>query len=202
MHPCALVLDYGARLSLDEFATEFRRAWSGLQERFLKLECWQAYQEQPHNRSQQAFQRGEIERARSLLREEAETNSRRLYQDIRERKLDYTRIRLVKEPLTEYLAYEMMSYQIRADMGESIAVLRIDRDVQLPNAEFFDFLLFDRRIALVHDYGRGDVGVQTGGWLVRNVETLATLERTALTARRRSVPLHMYISAGNDRGAY
>ena len=193
MHPSQRVLAHGKRLSLEEFATNFRDAWSRLQSRFLKLECWQAYQEQPHNVSQQAFQRGETDRARALLRQEAEKD-RRLYQDIEERGFDYARIRVVQEPLTDYLAYEMMSYRIRASMGETIVIRVVDGDLRLPNEELFDLLLFDRHTALVHDYGLGEVGAQTGGWLVGDEPTIDYLEEIALSARRHAVPLERFAS--------
>lgn len=192
MHTLQAVVDRGTRLTLDEFSAEFSRAWSRLRSRFLKLECWQVYQEQEVNQSQQAFQRGEIDRARELLRQEAEAD-RALYDDVRTRRIDYSRIRLVREPLTDYLRYEMMSYRIRAAMGEVIDVVVLEPEATLPSDQFFDFLLFDRHAALVHDYGVGDVGAQTGGWLVHDDETLESLERTALALRRRSTPLRRYV---------
>lgn len=194
MYPSAPVIEHGTPLTLDEFSSEFHRAWSRLRSRFLKLECWQAYQELESNRSQQAYRQGHLERARTLLREEAE-GDRPLYEDIRARRLDYARVRVVQEPLTDYLRYEMLSYQLRAEMGEAIVVVTVDRDVDLPSQEFFDFLLFDRHTALVHDYGTGPVGAQTGGWLVNEASVLETLERTVLSLRQRSVPVLRYLSA-------
>lgn len=194
MHPSQLVLDHGQRLTLGEFAGEFRQAWSRLRSRFLKLECWQSYQEQPDKLSQRAFRRGDIEQATALLRREAEKD-RALYQDVQARGLDYTRIRVLQEPLTNYLAYETVSYRIRASMGESIVVAVVDNSLQLPNADLFDFLLFDRHTALVHDYGTGSTGVQAGGWIVRDNTTIVALEQTALSVRRDAVPLDQYLDA-------
>ena len=34
-----------SRLTLDEFQSWFSDAWSKVDSRFLKLECWQSYQE-------------------------------------------------------------------------------------------------------------------------------------------------------------
>jgi|ADGO01.1.fsa_nt_gi hypothetical protein len=194
MHPSPMVLNHGKRLSIEEFGASFREAWSRSRSRILKLECWQAYQEQPHNVSQRAYQRGDIEEARALLAQEAEKD-RPLYQDIAARGLDYARIRVVQEPLTDYLAYEAMSYRIRASMGESIFIVVVDDRIRLPNAELFDLLLFDRHTALVHDYGLGEVGAQTGGWLVRDEQTIKLLEESALSARSRAVPLAQYVAS-------
>lgn len=183
----------GERLNLDEFRAAFLDAWSGVRTRFHKVECWQSYQELDGNRSQEAFRRGELDRALHLLRLEADAD-RRLYADVRKRNVDYSRIRLVQEPRTDYLAYELMSYQVRAALGEVIEIVTMDAAVTLPNAELFDFLLFDRHAALVHDYGSGTVGEQVGGWLVRDGETLRALEATALDLRRWSIPLRRYLA--------
>lgn len=88
-----------------------------------------------------------------------------------------------------------MSYRIRASMGETIVIRVVDSDLRLPNEELFDFLLFDRHTALVHDYGLGEVGTQTGGWLVRDEPTIDYLEETVLSARRHAVPLERFASS-------
>lgn len=187
----------GVRLTLEEFGTEFSHAWSRLAERFLKVECWQAYQELPDNRSQEAFLRGDVERAVALLRDEARSDEP-LYRDVRDRGLDYARIRMVQEPLSEYLRYEILSYRIREALGEPIVVVRVDPGTVLPNDEFFDFLLFDQQTALIHDYGDGPVGAQTGGWLIQDRATIQALEETALALRARAIPLHRYLSHVTD----
>lgn len=186
-------------LTLDQFLAEFRTAWSRLRSRFLKLETWQSYQELAANVSQEAFRQGNLDRVRRLLRAEAE-GDRPLYQDVKQRGLDYARIRLIKEPLTDYLRYELMSYQIRAEMGEPIVVVRTDPATPLPNADLFDLLLFDRETALVHDYGTAGVGAQTGGWLVRDREIIEELERRVLALREQAVPLHRYVAESRSPG--
>lgn len=192
MHPSPKVVDRGTPLTLDQFQSEFQQAWSSLRSRFLKVECWQSYQELATNRSQEHYRKGDLGRARELLREEAE-GDRPLYEDVSKRGLDFARIRVVKEPLTDYLRYELMSYQIRTEMGENVVVVTADPEVQLPNSELFDLLLFDRDVALVHDYGTADVGSQTGGWLVRDPALIDELEHNALALRERSIPLRRYL---------
>jgi hypothetical protein len=117
MHPPAWALANSTRLDLDEFGVAFASAWSRLQSRFLKLESWQRYQESEDNQSQTAYDRGDIDSALELLRREAEMD-RPLYEDVRNRGIEYARVRLVQEPLTPYLEYELLSYRIRADLGE------------------------------------------------------------------------------------
>ncbi len=197
MQPYRWVVENGTRVDLDGFASAFSRAWSELTSRFLKVECWQSYREGETNASQDAYERGDLRRARELLEKEAEAD-RPLYADVRERGLDFARIRVVREPLTDYLRYELMSYRIRAEMGENIEVVRADPGMPLPNEEIFDFLLFDRSIALVHDYGQGRTGAQTGGWLVRDAHVLRELEDRAVALRDGAAPLGRFL-AETDR---
>lgn len=182
------------RLGVDEFKSQFSDAWSELAGRFLKLECWQEYQEIDASESQDAYNRGDIVAARSLLRKEAEAD-RELYADIRERRIDYARIRLIQEPLTSYLAYELMAYEIRAAMGENIEVVRIDAAVRLPSDEYFDFLLLDQHTALIHDYGTGEVGRQVGGWVTHDADVITSLEERASELRRSAIPLSHFLAA-------
>jgi|HubBroStandDraft_4_1064222.scaffolds.fasta_scaffold589155_2 hypothetical protein len=193
MIPPGWALKDSRRLDIDEFQSQFSAAWSSLAERFLKLECWQAYQEIAASGSQAAYNRGEIIAAQVLLREEAEAD-RPLYEDIKERGVDYARIRLIQEPLTSYLTYELVAYEIRAAMGENIEVVRYDASAALPSEEYFDFLLFDRKTALIHDYGAGEVGCQVGGWVTHDAGVIASLDERASQLRRSATPLPRFLA--------
>lgn len=193
MLPPEWVLEGGKRLDLSGFAGAFADAWSTVGTRFLKLECWQAYRELAANESQAAFDRGDVETAQALLRSEAEAD-RPLYEDVRRRGIEYARVRLVQEPLSRYLDYEMLSYRVRAEMGENIEVVRCEPARRLPDEESFDVLLFDRDTALIHDYGTGATGVQTGGWLTRDPEVVRFVEERIAALRRRAVPLRDFLA--------
>jgi hypothetical protein len=184
MCPPQWVHENAERLSLDEFVSLFSSTWERIESRFLKVECWQSYHEIAASASQKAYKRGDNTMAKELLRQEAELD-KPLYQDVVARGIEYARIRLVQLPLTNYLKYELLAYQIRIDMGETIEFVRCDSRLRLPNTDFFDFLLFDRHTALIHDYGK--VGRQAGGWVSRDPNVLTALERTALTLRAKSV---------------
>jgi hypothetical protein len=71
MTPPEALLSGCTRLSLDAFSAEFAAAWSRLERRFLKVECWQEYQEIEAAASQEAYDRGDVALARELLRSEA-----------------------------------------------------------------------------------------------------------------------------------
>jgi Family of unknown function (DUF6879) len=192
MRPPQWYLDSSRRLSLDEFAAEFAGAWSRLTSRFFKLECWQSYQELDSNKSLAAYNAGDLDETANLLQREAEAD-RPLYDSVRARGVTYARIRLVQLPLTPYLKYEIINYRIRREMGEWIEIVKIPSDVPLPNAQFFDFLLFDEQAALIHDYG--DDGRQIGGWATRRPEVLRTLAEKAVGLRRQASSLAEFLKS-------
>jgi hypothetical protein len=192
MQPPTWAVQHSKRLSLDEFGECFAQAWARLTSRFLKLECWQTYVEAEANQSQEAYNRGDESKVRELLKQEAEADAP-LYEEVKRRGITYARIRLVQKPLTPYLEYELMSYQIRAAMGEHIEVVaRSDATLRLPNEDYFDFLLFDQHTALIHDYG--ELGDQTGGWLSEDGGVIARLETTALALRQTAIPLVQFLA--------
>jgi hypothetical protein len=193
MYPPAWALVGSARLDLNEFGSAFASAWSRIESRFLKLECWQSYRETETNESQAAYDRRDVETARQLLEHEAEAD-RPLYEGVRRRGIEYARVRLVQEPLTPYLEYELLSYRIRTEMGENIEVVRCAPELRLPDEQHFDFLLFDRRTALIHDYGTDEIGYQIGGWLTHEPEVIADLDAIVSALRQQAMPLGQYLT--------
>jgi Family of unknown function (DUF6879) len=98
MHPPEWVLAGSVRLDLDQFGTALTHAWSRLEWRFLKLECWQAYQELEASESQAAYEQGDVHAAHDFLQQEAAAD-RPLYEDVERRNIEYARVRLLQEPL-------------------------------------------------------------------------------------------------------
>ncbi|MEU9867382.1 DUF6879 family protein [Actinomadura sp. NPDC048021] len=181
MHqPPAWALDGSERLTLEGFLESFGAAWARTERRFLKLECRQSYREADGVRSQEAFQPGDTELARRLLEEEA-MGDQPLRDDVRARNLEFTRVRLLSYPLTDYLHYELINYEVRGPLGEHIEFLVPPSPVE----GYFDFLLFDSHTALIHDYVPGPVGHQSGGWLTRHPKTLHALANIATDLRAR-----------------
>jgi len=171
MHqPPAWVLDSSERLTLEDFLESFGEAWARTERRFLKLECWQLYREADGVRSQEAFQAGDAALARRLLEDEAMADQP-LRDAVKARNLDFTRVRLLSYPLSDYLSYEMINYEVRRRLGEHIEFLLPPSPVE----SYFDFLLFDSHTALIHDYGSGPVGYQSGGWLTQHPKALHVL---------------------------
>lgn len=185
MHrPPAWALDGSQRVSLEEFQRAFGEAWPRIDRRFLKFECWQSYNEADGVRSQDAFQKGDADLARRLLEEEAK-GDQILYDEVKVRGLEFTRVRLVTPPLTDYLRYEMINYEIRSRLGENVEFISPPSPVE----DYFDFLLFDTNAALIHDYGDGPIGYQVGGWVTRVPKTLEALARLVDDLRTKGTPV-------------
>ncbi|WP_433239313.1 DUF6879 family protein [Streptosporangium sp. CA-135522] len=180
------------RLNLDEFGTSFLEAWSRTNLRFLKIECRQSYREREVTTSQAAHERGDVQETQRLLRQESETE-RSLYEDVERKGIDYARIRLTQEPLTPYLDYELIAYRIRSEIGENIEIVRCASSMQLPDKEHFDFLLFDRHTALIHNYG--EIGLQSGGWMTQDAAVITSLEKKAVELRQRAIPFEEFLAA-------
>ncbi len=105
-----------------------------------------------------------------------------LRDEVEARNLEFTRVRLLAYPLTDYLHYEMINYEVRNRLGEHIEFFVPPS----PVGNYFDFLLFDSPLALIHDYGPGPVGYQVGGWLTHDAKALQSLADIATDLRARS----------------
>ncbi len=192
MLPPPAYLRGSVRLDLDAFGSAFGVAWSRMRSTFVKVECWQSYQELDANRSLAAFHARDLDGAMSLLRQEAEAEAS-LYERLRSSELDFVRIRLVQDPMTPYLEYELLNYVVRSELGETIEVVEKPADVPLPGGNLFDFLLFDGGHALIHDYG--DDGLQRGGWAISWSDALLALRATARELRSQAVPLVRFLES-------
>jgi hypothetical protein len=191
IRPPAWAVGGARRLSMAQFGAEFMRHWAGVERALVKSECWQTYLE-PATRSWQAYQRGDFAAVPGLLSAEADTDQP-IYDAAVKNDTPFVRVRAVRPPLTEYLMFEMWNYVVRAERGETIEVAVIPADDlrPLPNHSYFDFLLFDDRAALVHDYGLD--GLQVGGWVTTSPMSLRRLAETADFVRRNAIPLEAFL---------
>jgi hypothetical protein len=179
------------RLTLPAFISEFGRQYPRVRRRTVKVEVWQTYQE-PDTGSLHAYMSGNHAVVRALLEIEA-NHDRAVYDHVQRTGTPFIRLRAVTLPLTPYLTYEMLNYTVRARLGETIEIADLTADRRpLPNPRSFDFLLFDRDAALIHDYGHD--GLQVGGWLTREPAVLARLTRNAAALRRRAVSLDGFLA--------
>jgi hypothetical protein len=180
------------RLTMKGFGEAFARNWRSSTDGMFKVEAWQTYQE-PDTKSLRAFENGRFQEVRSLVEAEAGLADF-FYEDIQGKDLSSVRARIVKLPLSPYLEWEFWNYRIRIRLGELVRVVDYTGAPEsLPNQSYFDFLLFDRTRALVHDYGTD--GLQIGGWEVASGEAIDHLSSIADELRIQSIDLESFISS-------
>jgi hypothetical protein len=173
--------DESSLLTAEEFSAAFRSCWSRLSQRFFKFEALQIYA-QPDEPSYRAFQDGYFLKAVRLIDEQVRRDSG-FYEQARERSIQVLRLRLVRQPLTQYTKLELLSY---------IASMSMGADVRIVGAEFrgaddtSDFILFDDKAVLINNY---DEGLPDGGWLVEEPETVSRFFDFAEQCLTVAVPL-------------
>lgn len=177
-----------ARLTPEGFRAAFRGYWSDESlKSVFKLERRQLYQE-PDNPSYVAFASNDWERAMALLPEVAHEEGLRLPIPPWRH---FVRTRALVNPLSDYLRWETRLYDFNALYGEHIVIVDLSderRDTVLWHAD--DFVLFEDRVAFIHDYD--SAGVLRGAWQVHDASLLVQYGRLAKAFLDRSTPLGVF----------
>lgn len=135
-----------AVLGLDEYLADFYRHFATLARDFRKLEAGQTFSE-PGDASWEAFAAGNWTRAVELMGEVSE-QSRRYFDELKARGRVARRVRLVREPLSDYLIWELNGLRRNERLGERIRVLPVaDALRAVPSAYVDDFALLDTTVA-------------------------------------------------------
>ncbi|MBI0296975.1 hypothetical protein JBE04_21525 [Streptomyces sp. PRKS01-29] len=112
----------GERLSRDAYGADFRRRMRAVEGRdSWKLERQQHFQE-PGNASWQAFSQGDWRGALELI-EKRRDELLAFMGEAAKRNFSLYRVRVVEEPLTPYLQWELNMLRLRAECGERIRVV-------------------------------------------------------------------------------
>src|SRR5690349_9293784 len=122
LHAPTLLAGRGERLSRDTYRRDFRtRDRSLLNSDSWKLERRQHFEEQNHP-GRDALRRGDwpealryLETRRAAMRAEGEDDARR--------GSAFHRVRIVEEPLTPYVQWELHSLRQQAEYGQQVRVL-------------------------------------------------------------------------------
>jgi hypothetical protein len=175
------------RLTPEGFGKKFQEEWESLSGLFFKYEACQYYT-QSDDPSFEALTEGKLYKAARLISEQVAT-SKNLYDSARKRGVHITRVHAITFPLSYYLQYEFMSYLTSQQMGEEIRIVDLDA---VQEVEIGDFLLFDNRVALVHNYV-SPMNIQDGGWLVDSPGGLDYLQRCREILAKSSVTLDDFV---------
>ena len=164
-----LVNDIEYVSGIDEFFAAFSDAWGATTGQVLKLETRQIYKE-PGNASLGAFLEGDVPLAIARL-PDYRKGDLELYADLERRNIEFIRCRPIVQPITEYLRWELECYRFNAKHGEKIYFL--DRTDIFDTLALHDFIVFDRSVAVIHDYNED--GLMKGGWVTREEEKIDAL---------------------------
>lgn len=122
----------GHFLSLDDYLTEFdarqweiRGRWGIGPKESWKLERLQHFRE-PGFPSWEAFDQGNADQARELIESERDFLAE-FQQKARDLGISLYRVRVVERPITAYLWWELHLLKLRAECGELIRVVELDK---------------------------------------------------------------------------
>lgn len=156
----------------DEFFASFRDSWSSVRGQIAKLETLQHYDEAGIE-SFTLAQGGHWDRSIALIPDFRNVDAD-LYANLNERKVDFVRCRSIVFPSTVYVKWELEVYKFNAAHGERIFCCnRYGLDDFFDNIATHDFLIFDARVAAIHDYD--DQGRSRGGWVTHDADDIAHL---------------------------
>lgn len=149
----------GDHLSLDDYIADFDERFEAPADDCWKVERRQTFVEQG-SASYDAFARGDWSEALRLI-EERKPGLREYHEQLAARGLDVRRVRVVEQPVSPYLVWELNSLRQRRELGELIRVAGGDLvaphevDGELPEVVGIDE-------AVVYQVLYDDEGVATG----------------------------------------
>lgn len=177
------------RLLPGDFRRKFREASRGVTGRVYKLERRQTFQE-PGNPSWEAFAAGDMKRALELIEEDraAQRDFKRIFDD---RAAAFYRLRVIEDPLSRYLRWELAHFRLNAEEGEKIYIVNqaLIADLDL-RYDLADYTLFDRSLAFFLNYS--DDGLFLHADMVSDPAALAELVDISEEILARSIPFEDY----------
>lgn len=177
------------RATPDKFFAGFRNAWETVRCQALKLETRQVYIE-PDNPSWLALTAGDWDGALKALEKSRQVDDG-LYSDLRQRGIDFVRCRPIVFPPTDYLRWEYQVYKRNAEQGERIFCLNRAILAELfDTVATHDFMVFDTRLACVHDYDAE--GLIQGGWWLDDPAAIKALVAIHGIVKANSQPFERY----------
>ena len=175
------------------FFSNFGSFWSEVQGQVLKLETRQVYRE-PGNPSYEELENNNYEKAIEILPEARKVDIE-LYQQLNSRKVDFVRCRPIVFPISKYLKWELECYKFNSAHGEKIYFT--DRSSIFDEYVTHDFMVFDRKVAVIHNYD--NYGEIQGGWIVLNQKHIDILIMLFSIIKASSINYQVYIENHNNR---
>lgn len=167
----------------DSFFANFDDAWQSARGQILKLETLQSYVED--NASLNLAFKGDWEKAKEEIAK-SRLHDDPIYKLVREKHLDFIRCRSIEFPKTTYVRWELEVYKQNVSLGEKIYCCnRYTISDVFDLYATHDFMVFDSRIAFIHDYDSD--GQILGGWSLTDQNSIRSL-----------IALHGFIKANSQ----
>jgi hypothetical protein len=129
------------RIAPGDYGCIFDTLWQKLKKRFFKLECEQFYNV-PDDPCFRAYKAGDIDAAMRLFRVSLKEDYKYL-DDITRKNLDYTRVHILERPFSEYILFELKTYEVSAHYGQRIFLIESQFARELNMQDKAEFMIFD-----------------------------------------------------------
>jgi hypothetical protein len=171
------------------FFANFPEAFSSSCFQVLKLETRQEYQEH-ESLSYKAMKKGDWKKSLDLIPSDRQIDIP-LYNDLKNRGVDFIRCRPLEFPLTEYMCWELEVLRFNDTIGESVLCCNLAqcKDVFERFANH-DFMVFDTKIAFVHHYN--EQGLIVGGWKIENLKKILSLQKLFAFIKAECKPIQFF----------
>jgi len=175
--------------NMEDWIKTWEELWPTLKSQYFMLETLQEYSE-VDNPAYVSFLEGDFDKSKELMAKSI-GNYKESYNSLFKKGADFIRVHIVKMPLSSYLKdFELQSYKISTTYGERILIADI-KEIGEDVNNISDFLLFNGKIAMVHDYD--DKGLLIGGWLVKDKGYCKKLKELSQKLISKSVPLGTFL---------
>lgn len=161
-----------ATLDSDAYADDFQAYFDDCRNSFKKIEYGQTFLE-PGNESWEAFNAGDWRKALSLANSRDE-EARRYFDALKNSGMEAKRVRLICEPLTGYLVWELNILIGNIELGEQISVLPLRRAEKLVDPAWLDdYVAIDETVAYRVLYN--EAGLNAGGERSKDQESIRSV---------------------------
>jgi hypothetical protein len=174
-----------------EFDANWNKLWNNTQFEFFKCEVRQCYEEPTEIELLDLFRANKFDELRCLLQQDVDTEGS-IWREAKSRGIRFIRIHVLCKPLSDYLLFELEAYKIQSVAGEEIYLVpweSIDASLQV---ELRDFMLFDRKYALVPSYDQQNK--LSGGLVTDEPDQIRRISATAKSLLASGISLDSYIS--------
>lgn len=171
-------------VSLEKASMVWDEYFNSTKANIFKCEVLQDYSAVDMGPSLRAWLDGNQKLSKRLMIEEKEQNE--WGKDYRTKPVTKTRVHVVSYPLTSYLEWEIVSYQLNT-WNEQIYLVNRDKLIGI-EVPLGDFWIFDDRCAVEYIYS-GPNGMPVGGKIYESQEDAARLVacKASLLARAKSI---------------